>query len=305
MNHDNKLSFAEKLGYGMGDAACGIVYSSVTMFLTWFYTDIYGLSAAAVGVMFLVTRVLDAITDPLTGIVADRVKTRWGHFRPWLIWFAVPYAVLAVMTFTTPEFGASGKLVYAYLTYTLLMLCYTFINIPYCALGGVITRDEKDRLSAQSYRFTISSLAGLMVSVATLFLVDFFGKENKQFGFQATMGIMGAIAIVMLAFCFFSTKERVAPAVEQQGSIREDLRQLLANDQWRIVAIITFFLQYGRGYAQRRHALLCNLPDVRRCGVSSGNGHEISICFHQRRWHDYRQHRRRMAGQALSRGIAV
>ncbi len=119
MNHDNKLSFAEKLGYGMGDAACGIVYSSVTMFLTWFYTDIYGLSAAAVGVMFLVTRVLDAITDPLTGIVADRVKTRWGHFRPWLIWFAVPYAVLAVMTFTTPEFGASGKLVYAYLTYTL------------------------------------------------------------------------------------------------------------------------------------------------------------------------------------------
>ena len=241
MNHDNKLSFAEKLGYGMGDAACGIVYSSVTMFLTWFYTDIYGLSAAAVGVMFLVTRVLDAITDPLTGIVADRVKTRWGHFRPWLIWFAVPYAVLAVMTFTTPEFGASGKLVYAYLTYTLLMLCYTFINIPYCALGGVITRDEKDRLSAQSYRFTISSLAGLMVSVATLFLVDFFGKENKQYGFQATMGIMGAIAIVMLAFCFFSTKERVAPAVEQQGSIREDLRQLLANDQWRIVAIITFF----------------------------------------------------------------
>ena len=96
--NDTKLSISEKLGYGMGDAACGIVYSSVTMFLTWFYTDIYGLSAAAVGVMFLVTRVLDAITDPLTGIVADRVKTRWGHFRPWLIWFAVPYAVLAVMT---------------------------------------------------------------------------------------------------------------------------------------------------------------------------------------------------------------
>lgn len=140
--------------------------------------------AAAVGVMFLVTRVLDAITDPLTGIVADRVKTRWGHFRPWLIWFAVPYAVLAVMTFTTPEFGASGKLVYAYLTYTLLMLCYTFINIPYCALGGVITRDEKDRLSAQSYRFTISSLAGLMVSVATLFLVDFSVKKISSLVFR-------------------------------------------------------------------------------------------------------------------------
>ena len=106
MNHDNKLSFAEKLGYGMGDAACGIVYSSVTMFLTWFYTDIYGLSAAAAGAMFLVTRDLDAITDPLTGIVADRVKTRLGHFRPCVIWFSVPYALLSVMTFTTPEFCA-------------------------------------------------------------------------------------------------------------------------------------------------------------------------------------------------------
>ncbi len=241
MANNTRLSIAEKLGFGMGDAACGIVYSSVTMFLTWFYTDIYGLSAAAVGVMFLVTRILDAITDPLTGIVADRVKTRWGHFRPWLIWFAVPYAVLAVMTFTTPDFGASGKLIYAYITYTLLMLCYTFINIPYCALGGVITRDEKDRLSAQAYRFTISSAAGLMVSVATLFLVDWLGKEDKQFGFQATMGIMGAIAIVMLLFCFFSTKERVAPVVETQSSVREDIRCLLANDQWRIVAIITFF----------------------------------------------------------------
>ncbi len=118
------------------------------------------------------------------------VKTRWGHFRPWLIWFAVPYAVLAVMTFTTPEFGASGKLVYAYLTYTLLMLCYTFINIPYCALGGVITRDEGSPFSPV-ISFYDSDLAGLMVSVATLFLVDFFGKVNKQFGFQATMGIDG------------------------------------------------------------------------------------------------------------------
>ena len=123
------------------------------------------------------------------------------------------------MTFTTPEFGASGKLVYAYLTYTLLMLCYTFINIPYCALGGVITRDEKDRLSASHIVYDLFSgrSDGFCPSPV---LVDFFGKENKQFGFQATMGIMGAIAIVMLAFCFFSSKERVAPAVEQQG-IRE------------------------------------------------------------------------------------
>lgn len=277
MSDKNKLSITEKLGFGMGDAACGIVYSSVTMFLTWFYTDIYGLSAAAVGIMFLVTRVLDAITDPLTGIVADRVKTRWGHFRPWLIWFAIPYAVLAVMTFTTPALGASGKLVYAYITYTLLMLCYTFINIPYCSLGGVITRDEKERLSAQAYRFTISSVASLMVSVATLFLVDWLGKEDRQFGFQATMGIMGGIAVIMLIFCFFSTKERVVPLVDEQQSISSDLRYLLANDQWRIVAIITFFSSMAG--VMRNAATLYYASYLMMGGVESAAGTAMKSAF--------------------------
>lgn len=277
MSTERKLSVAEKIGFGMGDAACGIVYSSVTMFLTYFYTDIYGLSAAAVGIMFLVTRVLDAITDPLTGLVADRVRTRWGHFRPWLIWFAIPYAVLAVMTFTTPDFGASGKLIYAYITYTLLMLCYTFINIPYCALGGVITTDEKDRLSAQSYRFTISSLAGLVVSVATLFLVDWLGKENKQFGFQATMAIMGTLAIVMLFFCFFSTSERVRPTVETKSSVMGDLRILLSNDQWRVVAIITFFSSMAG--VMRSAATLYYATYLMLGGVESAAGTAMKSAF--------------------------
>ncbi|WP_330982356.1 MULTISPECIES: glycoside-pentoside-hexuronide (GPH):cation symporter [Enterobacterales] len=277
MSTAKRLSIAEKIGFGMGDAACGIVYSSVTMFLTYFYTDIYGLSAAAVGTMFLVTRVLDAITDPLTGLLADRVRTRWGHFRPWLIWFAVPYAVLAVFTFTTPEFGASGKLLYAYITYTLLMLCYTFINIPYCALGGVITTDEKDRLSAQSYRFTISSLAGLVVSVATLFLVDWLGKENKQFGFQATMAIMGTLAVVMLFFCFFSTSERVRPASETHHSMIGDLRILLANDQWRIVAVITFFSSMAG--VMRSAATLYYATYLMLGGIESAAGTAMKSAF--------------------------
>ncbi len=277
MSTARKLSVAEKIGFGMGDAACGIVYSSVTMFLTYFYTDIYGLSAAAVGIMFLVTRVLDAITDPLTGLVADRIHTRWGHFRPWLIWFAIPYAVLAVLTFSTPDFGESGKLLYAYITYTLLMLCYTFINIPYCALGGVITTDEKDRLSAQSYRFTISSLAGLVVSVATLFLVDWLGKENKQFGFQATMAIMGTLAVIMLFFCFFSTSERVRPNVETNSSMMDDLRILLANDQWRIVAIITFFSSMAG--VMRSAATLYYATYLMLGGIESAAGTAMKSAF--------------------------
>lgn len=277
MNTVRKLSVAEKIGFGMGDAACGIVYSSVTMFLTYFYTDIYGISAAAVGVMFLVTRILDAVTDPLTGLVADRVRTRWGHFRPWLIWFAIPYAVLAVLTFTTPDFGQSGKLLYAYITYTLLMLCYTFINIPYCALGGVITSDEKDRLSAQSYRFTISSVAGLVVSVATLFLVDWLGKENKQFGFQATMAIMGTLAVLMLFYCFFSTSERIRPSTENNGSVMQDLRILLANDQWRIVAIITFFSSMAG--VMRSAATLYYATYLMLGGVESAAGTVMKSAF--------------------------
>ncbi|HEY0211510.1 glycoside-pentoside-hexuronide (GPH):cation symporter [Acerihabitans sp.] len=237
----NKLTVWQKMGFGMGDAACGIVYSSVTMFLTYFYTDIYGISAAAVGVMFLVTRILDAVSDPLTGLLADRVRTRWGHFRPWLVWFAVPYAVIAILTFTTPELTGTGKLVYAYITYTLLMLFYTFINIPYCSLGGVITSDEKDRLSAQSYRFTISSAAGLVVSIGTLWLVDWFGKGNKQLGYQCTMAVMGVLAVVMLFICFFSTKEQINPQKQGNETVLSDLKNLLSNDQWRVVAIITFF----------------------------------------------------------------
>lgn len=241
MTGNQKLSVMEKLGFGMGDAACGIVYTSVTMFLTYFYTDIYGIPAAAVGIMFLVTRVLDAIVDPIIGLLADRTHTRWGHFRPWLAWFAVPYAVIAVMTYTTPELSGSGKLVYAYISYALLMLLYTLINIPYCALGGVITSDEKERLSAQSYRFTISSCAGLLVSIGTLGLVEWLGRGNQQLGYQLTMALMGTLAVVMLLFCFFFSRERVTPRVDKDQRVWSDIKNLLANDQWRIVAIITFF----------------------------------------------------------------
>lgn len=241
MNDTDTLSAREKICFGLGDAACGLVFSSLTMFLTYFYTDIYGISAVAVATMFLVVRCVDAVADPMIGLIADRTHTRWGHFRPWLVWFGVPYAVLAVLTYTTPDFGNTGKLVWAYVTYGLLMICYSAINIPYCSLGGVLTSDDKQRVSAQSYRFTLSSIAGLVISSATLGLVNWLGGGNNQLGYRLTMMIMGVLAVVMLAVCFFNTTERVQPVVEKRVSVWSDLRDLFGNDQWRVVAVLTFF----------------------------------------------------------------
>ena len=144
---EGKLSFLEKAGYSLGDAASNFYWKTFEFFIIFFYTDVFGISAAAVGTMMLVTRVLDAVADPVMGTIADRTQTRWGHFRPYLLWFALPLAAAGVITFTTPNFGPSGKLVYAYVTYCLLMLLYTAVNIPYSALLGVMTPNSIERLS--------------------------------------------------------------------------------------------------------------------------------------------------------------
>jgi sugar (glycoside-pentoside-hexuronide) transporter len=237
----DKVSVLEKIGYGVGDTACSLVFTSVTMFLTFFYTDIFGLTAVEVGVMFLTARTLDAVVDPLIGIIADRTHTRWGHFRPFLLWMAIPYTVSAILTYTTPDFGHTGKLVYAYITYNLLMYLYSAMNIPYCSLGGVITADHKERVSCQSYRFALASIGGLIISSTTLPLVELLGHGNKQAGYQGATMVMGAIALVLFFFCFATTKERLTPVIEKNNSVLSDLKDLWKNDQWRVIALITFF----------------------------------------------------------------
>lgn len=239
------LTFKEKVSYGLGDTASNIVFQSVMMFLTFFYTDIFGLSAAAVGTMFLVVRVFDAVTDPLMGALADRTNTRWGKFRPYLIWLAVPYAVICVLTFTTPELNESGKLVYAYITYGLLMLIYTAINIPYCALGGVLTSDPKERVSLQSYRFVLASLGGLIVSGLTLPLVAMLGNGNDALGYQLAITLMSIVGIVMFVVCFANTRERVVAVIEDRTSFKKDMKTLLGNDQWLLLSILTFLVVIG------------------------------------------------------------
>ena len=187
---NSKLKPIEKIGYGMGDFASNIVFQAVIIFLQPFYTNIYGLEAASVAFMFLAVRIIDMVTDPLMGIIADRTKTKWGRYRPYLIWFAVPFSILLVLTFTTPNFGEQGKLIYAYLTYAFLMVLYTVVNIPYCSLGGVITSDSHERVSANSYRFFLATAAGVLIGFFIPKLVDYFGNGNEQAGYPYAMAVL-------------------------------------------------------------------------------------------------------------------
>jgi GPH family glycoside/pentoside/hexuronide:cation symporter len=240
------LTIREKIAYGLGDTASNIIFQTVMMFLLIFYTDVVGISPALVGTLFLVVRLFDAITDPLMGAMADRTKSRWGQFRPYLLWLAVPFGIISVMAFTTPDFSYNGKVVYAFVTYTLLMIAYTAINIPDSALGGVLTAQPSERVSVQSYRFVLGMLGGLIVASGTLPLVEFFGHGDKAKGYQLTMTAMSLLGVVMFLLCFAGTKERVSPPVEQKSSFIDDLRSLWKNDQWRILCLAGLFLLTGQ-----------------------------------------------------------
>ena len=237
------LPVKEKFGYGLGDLASNIVFQVVINFMMYFYTDVFGIGAAAVGTLMLVVRLFDAVTDPLMGGIADRTNTRWGRYRPYLVWIAIPYGILAVLTFTTPDLSDSGKLIYAYVTYALLMTAYTAINIPYSALGGVITSDTQERASVQSWRFMLAMAGGALVTASTLPLVDFFGDGDRQKGFQMAMVVLSTLAVLAFFACFFLTKERENPTEKaQKQNIFGDFLSVLKNDQWVLVAVITFVL---------------------------------------------------------------
>ncbi|WP_024547947.1 glycoside-pentoside-hexuronide family transporter [Siccibacter turicensis] len=235
---DQILSVKEKIGYGMGDAASHIIFDNVMLYMMFFYTDIFGIPAGFVGTMFLLARALDAISDPVMGLVADRTRSRWGKFRPWIIFGALPFGIVCVFAYSTPELSLTGKMVYAAVTYTLLTLMYTVVNIPYCALGGVITSDPQQRISLQSWRFVLATAGGMLSTVLMMPLVSLLGGEDKAVGFQGGIAVLSVVAFLMLAFCFFTTKERVS-APPSTTPMREDLRDILQNDQWRVVGLLT------------------------------------------------------------------
>lgn len=234
-----KLSLREKVGYGMGDAGSCMIWSVLALYLTWFYTDVYGLDAGVVGTLFLVIRIFDAFIDPLMGAVCDRTKSRWGKFRPWLLWMALPFGLGAAVMFTTPDLSMDGKILYAWLTYLVMSMIYTAINIPYCSVAGVMTLNQKERMGCLSWRFFLNGLATLIVSSAILPLTDWLGDGNRASGFQMTMMIMGGAATLMFLFCFSSIKERVV-AVKANDSLWRDLKDIAKNDQWVLMISITF-----------------------------------------------------------------
>ncbi|MDN7124156.1 MFS transporter [Pseudidiomarina sp. 1APP75-32.1] len=239
------ISRREKVAYGLGDTASNLIFQTVMLFLAFFYTDIFGISAATVGTMFLVVRLIDAITDPMMGLLADKTRTRFGQFRPYLLWLVIPFAVCSILAFTTPDLNATGKVIYAYVTYTLLMLAYTAINIPYSALGGVLTKDPEERVSVQSYRFVFGMLGGLIVTLLTLPLVDFFGQGDRALGYQLTITAMSVFGVVLFLLCFAGTKERVQPPATQHLTLGSGLRNLWRNDALRTLAIVAVVLLIG------------------------------------------------------------
>ena len=230
-----KLSLNEKVGYACGDVASNFYWRIFDVFLFIFYTDVFGISAAAVGTMMLVARAIDALSDPLMGALADRTKTKYGKFRPYLLWGIIPLVSAGVLTFTVPDFNDSGKLVWAYATYIFMMLAYTFINIPYGALLGVITQDSQQRTTLTSFRFIGAFSGGSLVAYFTPELVVWFGQGDEVFGWQMTMALYGAIAAALFLYTFISTKERIFPPKEQQTSVLGDLKDLSENKPWLIL----------------------------------------------------------------------
>jgi Na+/melibiose symporter-like transporter len=247
-----KLSIREKVGYSLGDASANFVFQILMFFSFTFYVDVFGMTAAAAGSMFLIGRLFDAITDPAMGIIADRTTTRWGKFRPWLVWSAGPFAFIFWLAFTSPDFAAESKTTYAFIMYFLLMAIYTVNNVPYCALNGVMTGDVNERTSLSTYRFVAAMGAGLIVQGLTWPLVAKLGEGDDARGWSLTIAIFAVISFVFFFITFFSVRERVRPDPNQKTSVKRDMVDCFTNKPWVLLftaTLIIFIVLAMRGGA--------------------------------------------------------
>ncbi len=238
----HKLAVREKVGYAVGDAATNVFFQSMILYQTRFYTDTVGLSAVAVGVMFLVLRLADAVIDPVIGALSDRTQTRWGKFRPWVLSTAVPFGVVFWLVYVTPDFGPQGRLIYAYITYSLVMMLYSANNTPYSALMAVMTPDDSERSNVARYRFVAALVGQFIVQALPLPLVAKLGHGNSARGWALTMAMFGAAIIVLNLITFATTRERVPTPPGQKASFKADLKNVFTCGPWIVMFVLTLLV---------------------------------------------------------------
>lgn len=238
INH--KLSITEKIGYSLGDLSANLVFQTLMTFLAYFYTDVFKIPEdKATAIIFTVGMIAALVVNPIMGAIADRTNTRWGKFRPWILWTAIPFGIISILAFSTPDLGESGKVTYAIITYSLLLIIYAASNLPYAALSGVITGDMEERNSISSYRFVAVMAAQFIVQVLMLPIVNIVGEGDKAVGFEKVMTFLAILGSILLLITFFTTKERVIPKPEQKSSVAQDLKDLFKNRPWVIMLVLT------------------------------------------------------------------
>ena len=291
-----KLSVGEKIGYSLGDLSANLIFQTLMTFLAFFYTDVYKIAPASASAIIFTGGMLGAFFNPVMGAIADRTSTRWGKFRPWILWTAVPFGVMAILAFSTPDFGEKGKMAYALITYIILVVVYSANNLPYAALSGVLTGNIAERNSISSYRFVAVMVAQFVVQVLLLPLVLILGDGDKTKGFENTMTLFAAVGVVFFIITFLTTKERVIPKPEQKSSVREDLGDLARNRPWIAMLVLTIlvfvtlslkggsYVYYFENYISEAH-LAAFLNDIGFNGFIDGLNNLLSkIGLHGFQW---------------------
>jgi GPH family glycoside/pentoside/hexuronide:cation symporter len=236
-----RLSFLENFGFGLGDTASNFFFQTFNIFLLYYYTDVFGIGAGVAGTMLLITRCWDAISEPIMGLICDRTNTKWGKYRPYLLWMAIPYGLFGYLIFANPDLARTGKIIYAYFTYAMMMMAYTAINVPYSSLMGVLSPSSHARTIASNFRFIGAYGGGLLISMYVRNLVEKLGGGNELRGFQYTMGLFAVASVILFWITFLTTKERVQPPKGQRQNILEELRELFQNKPWVILFFAAIF----------------------------------------------------------------
>lgn len=240
--NENQMPWRERISYGLGDTASNLIFQMTTLYLMYFYTDVFGLNPGAVAVVFLVARVIDAIVEPFIGVMIDRTQTKWGKCRPYFLWLAVPFSLTAVLMFLTPDFGDTGKLVYAYISYTVLGIMYSGINLPLSAILPSLTSNSNERTVINTVRMMFAVIGVVTVSAGTMPLVKAFGGGDQAKGFLVTMILFSSIALLLFLNMFANTKERVKAIDEKPLPMREGVKALKGNVPWLIMLLMSLFL---------------------------------------------------------------